>query len=214
MSDEKPPSPDEATAFLAEAYNLPDEQSMQQFYARWAEEYDNQMINLQYLSPVKIADKLMANLADKDARILDIGCGTGLTVRKLHESGYHNLYGIDLSPDMVRVAGSRGFYQGLCAGDVTEPLPYETGFFHGVISSGTFTHGHVGPEPLAEIARILSSDGILACTVHQDLWQARGFEQRFAELESSGDLTRVSLEKDRYFEDKEKEGWFCVYRRS
>ena len=214
MPDENPPSPDQAAAFLAEAYNLPDEESMQQFYARWAEEYDNQMINLQYLSPGKIADKLMASLTDKDARILDIGCGTGLTVRKLHEHGYHNLYGIDLSPDMVRVAGSRGFYRGLTAGDVTEPLAYEAGYFQGVISSGTFTHGHVGPEPLAEIARILSPGGVLACTVHQDLWQARGFEQRFAELENSGELEKVSLEIDRYFADKEKEGWFCVYRRT
>ena len=214
MPDKNPPSPDQAAAFLAEAYNLPDEESMQQFYARWAEEYDNQMINLQYLSPGKIADKLMASLTDKDARILDIGCGTGLTVRKLHEHGYHNLYGIDLSPDMVRVAGSRGFYRGLTAGDVTEPLAYEAGYFQGVISSGTFTHGHVGPEPLAEIARILSPGGVLACTVHQDLWQARGFEQRFAELENSGELEKVSLEIDRYFADKEKEGWFCVYRRT
>lgn len=36
--------------------------------------------------------------ADKNARILDFGCGTGLLLRFLHQKGYTNLHGIDIDP--------------------------------------------------------------------------------------------------------------------
>jgi SAM-dependent methyltransferase len=40
------------------------------------------------------------------ARVLDVGCGTGLLIERLARGG-HDVYGIDASPGMVRVAGSR-----------------------------------------------------------------------------------------------------------
>ncbi len=203
-----------ASDFVTEAYNLEDEASMKQFYTRWAEDYDNQMLNeLSYVSHRKIAAAMAAHLGDTGARILDIGCGTGLTVVGLAEAGYSSLYGIDLSEDMVEVSRSRGIYQSLKTGDVNQPLEYEDGYFGGVISSGTFTHGHVGPEPLVEICRILRPGGILACTVHMDLWKSMSFERAFTDLESTNVLECLSLEKDSYYENTEPEGWFCVYRK-
>jgi len=203
-----------ASEFVTEAYNLEDAESMKEFYAKWAEDYDNQMLNkLSYASPRKIAAAMQSHLQEKDTSILDVGCGTGLTVAGLAEAGYTNLYGIDLSRDMVEVARSRGVYTDLAVADVNRPLNYEDGFFGGVISSGTFTHGHVGPEPLVEICRILRSGGILACTVHQDYWQSMSFDQAFNDLEQSNVLERLSLQMESYYDDGEPEGWFCVYRK-
>ena len=70
----------------------------------------------------------------------------------------------------------------MLVGDLSQPLEVPDSEYHAVISSGTFTHGHVGPEPLDEIFRILKPNGILACTVHIDLWQTRGFEAKFKSL--------------------------------
>ena len=200
--------------FVTEAYNLENSESMRLFYAKWAQEYDQQMIGgLNYTSPGLIAEKMMAHLDGRDAKILDLGCGTGLTVCTLVEQGFTDLYGIDLSREMVEVANRKGLYKGLKVGDVNLPLEYESDSFDGVISSGTFTHGHVGPEPLNEICRILKPAGILACTVHKDLWESMGFADKFKQLESQSLLRCLSLEMDHYYESNQPEGWFCIYRK-
>lgn len=200
--------------FVTEAYNLESKKSMKCFYAKWAEEYDQQMVDkLNYVSPGLIAEKMMSCLDNKNARILDIGCGTGLTVWALVEHGFNNLHGIDLSRDMVEMANAKGFYQDLKVGDINLPLDYEDDSFDGVISSGTFTHGHVGPEPLNEICRILKAGGILACTVHRDLWESMGFLNMFKQLENQSVLQCLSLEMNRYYDGNDPEGWFCIYRK-
>lgn len=38
---------------------------------------------------------------DKDAKIVDIGCASGETIRRLHSHGFSNLYGIDNSEAMI-----------------------------------------------------------------------------------------------------------------
>jgi predicted TPR repeat methyltransferase len=200
--------------FVDAAYNLEDEASMIEFYRKWAEDYDHQMLEeLGYTSPTTISRLLSEHLADTRSSIFDIGCGTGLTCVYLAEKGYENLDGIDLSPDMVRVAGQRGIYRELLVGDINQPLEREDEIYDGVISSGTFTHGHVGPQPLDEIFRILRPGGILACTVHDDLWESMGFRAKLESL-AEGDVARcLSQEKDSYYRDSPPEGWFCVYQK-
>jgi predicted TPR repeat methyltransferase len=200
--------------FVEEAYHLENTEEMAEFYRKWARDYDRQMIDIRgYTSPATIAEKLVRHLPQKHAEVLDIGCGTGLTCRLLADQGYDRLDGIDLSEDMLNVAHERGIYRNLLQADVNQPLPLETASYDGVISSGTFTHGHVGPQPLEEIFRLLKAGGVLACTVHQDLWQSMGFEERFDALLSQGVAQQVSLELGSYYRDGAPEGWFCVYRK-
>lgn len=188
---------------------------MVDFYRKWAADYDHQMLDeLGYTSPTKIAQQLSQYLPDTQSTVFDIGCGTGLTCVFLAEKGYTNLDGIDLSPDMVRVASERGIYRELLVGDVNQALERNDESYDAVISSGTFTHGHVGPEPLDEIFRILKPGGILACTIHQDLWTSMGFEEKLAALTAKGIASPVSCEMDSYYKDRDPEGWFCVYRKS
>lgn len=42
--------------------------------------------------------------SDKNARILEVGCGYGRYIKTLLEMGYKNCYGIDLSPEQVSYA--------------------------------------------------------------------------------------------------------------
>jgi predicted TPR repeat methyltransferase len=201
--------------FVNQAYSLDDDDKMVDFYRNWADDYDHQMLDeLGYTSPITIARLLAEYLPDKNARIFDIGCGTGLTCVFLHQQGYRALDGIDLSPDMVRVAENRGIYQDVLLGDVNQPLAVADNSYDAAISSGTFTHGHVGPGPLQEIFRILRPGGILACTVHMDLWQSKGFETSFESLVATGTAERLHLELDKYYKSGDLEGWFCVYRKN
>ena len=201
--------------FVNEAYQLSNKADMVDFYQKWADDYDHQMIDeLGYVSPMKIAQLLMEYLSDQHSSIFDIGCGTGLTCKLLHESGYRNLDGIDMSPDMIKVAGQRGLYRELLVGDVNLPLDRIDASYDGVISSGTFTHGHVGPEPLDEIFRILKPGGILACTVHFELWETLGFRQKLENLVEQNVASCVYQQQDKYYQSGEVEGWFCLYQKN
>jgi len=73
---------------------------------------------LGYISPTKIAQQLSEYLTSSEASVLDLGCGTGLTGVYLAAAGYLNLDGIDLSADMIRVAGQRRIYRELVVGDI------------------------------------------------------------------------------------------------
>ena len=208
------PDPKGPSKFVDAAYHLDDEASMVEFYRKWAADYDHQMLDeLGYISPTKIAQQLSENLPDTRSAVFDVGCGTGLTCVYLADKGYTNLDGIDLSPDMVRVARERGIYRELLVGDVNHRLERDSESYDAVISSGTFTHGHVGPEPIEEIFRILKPGGILACTIHQDLWESMGFESKLESLVAAGTAQQVSREMGSYYRDREPEGWFCVYRK-
>ena len=207
-------TPKAPSQFVAEAYALDEDSDMVDFYGKWADDYDRQMVEeLGYSSPALISRMLMDRLPDKKAEIFDIGCGTGLTCKLLADEGYQNLDGIDLSPDMVRVAKERDIYRDLLVGDVNLPLLRDDASYDGVISSGTFTHGHVGPEPLDEIFRILKPGGILACTVHDDLWDSMAFRSKFASIVSKGIARQIVLVRDRYYQNGDPEGWFCVYQK-
>jgi len=201
-------------AFVDAAYHLEDEASLVEFYRQWAKDYDHQMLDeLGYVSPVRLCGLVERFLPARDAEILDVGCGTGLTCVPLAEAGYRQLDGIDLSPEMVRVAAERGIYRELLVGDLNQALERDDASYDGVVSTGTFTHGHVGPGPLDELLRILRPGGILACSVHQDLWESMGFRARFEDLVGQRRAECLALEHDSYYRDSPPEGWFCVYRK-
>ena len=205
---------DAPSAFVDEAYRLESEADIVAFYDKWADDYDRQMLDeLGYLSPTRSAEGLATRLADRDAEILDIGCGTGLACAPLAARGYRRLDGLDLSPAMIRVCAGRGIYRELFVADVNRPLGFADASYDGVVSSGTFTHGHVGPEPLDEIFRVLRPGGLLCCTVHGDLWEAHGFRRRLERLVAAGTAECLSRELGPYYRGREPEGWFCVYRR-
>lgn len=210
----KPGKPVGASDFVTEAYNVHGKQGLKKFYEKWAEDYDRQMLGkLDYVSPRIIAEMMRCHLPGKEARILDIGCGTGLTAQALHGHGYTSLHGIDLSEDMVRVAGKRGIYKELTTTDVTRPLPFEDNGFDGAISSGTFTHGHVDAGCLEEIFRVIKPGGLLACTVNFDIWESAGFAETFAGMEEDRRIRCLARTADKFYDGKDPAGWFCVYRR-
>ncbi len=200
--------------FVKEAYGLEDQERMTDFYQKWADDYDHQMLdNLNYLSPDLIAKLLINHLKFTEPHILDIGCGTGLTSQLLHQQGYQNIDGLDFSADMLRVAAKRAIYRNLIEADLSQPLTIADQSYDAALSSGTFTHGHVGPEPFDEIFRVLKKDGLLACTIHLDLWQSKGFDRKLQQLTDSGSIQCLHQEKDIFYQGGEPEGWFCVYQK-
>lgn len=58
---------------------------------------------------------------NKDAAILDLGCGTGSMLGALKSEGYTNILGIDVSEDQIRVAAEMGVTETI-QGDIHDHL--------------------------------------------------------------------------------------------
>lgn len=206
-----------AKEFLEDAYALETQADTRAFYERWAAEYDAQLeAGLGYVAPRELAAALAKHLPRASAPsvpILDVGCGTGMTCAYLRQSGYEVVDGVDFSPPMLTRAAEKGIYRALFEADLNEPLPFDDACYAAAISTGTFTLGHVGPEPIDELVRVLEPGALLACTVHAGVWDARGFSAKFAALEQSGDLAVVEKTTGVFFEGGEPEAIYCVFRK-
>ena len=94
-----------------------------EFYRDWAKKYDYDNDNvLGTVSQPKSVNLLSTKLKDKTAKIIDVGCGTGLVGKNLKALGFSYFDGIDISKDMFAIAKPRG-YSNLFLGSLNKPLP-------------------------------------------------------------------------------------------
>jgi SAM-dependent methyltransferase len=93
----------------------------------------------------------------RGARVVDLGCGSGVFTELLRQAGYQSV-GIDISPKLVALG--RRKYPGLelIEGDA-ENLPFENASLDGVLLSG-LVHHFPDPRRLAsEVKRVLKNGG-------------------------------------------------------
>jgi SAM-dependent methyltransferase len=160
---------------LNAAYALNGPDDCRRLYAAWAESYDSDFAaGMDYILPAQVAAAFVA-AAPMAGTVLDVGAGTGLLGAALRGAGFAGpLDGIDLVPDMLARAARLGLYRTLLVGDVTRPLP-PCGPYQGIVSSGTFTHGHVGPEALSPLLDVAAPGALFALSVNAGVWDSLGF---------------------------------------
>ena len=84
-------------------YKLKTKEELLKYYQNWTKEnkYDQDMVDWQYTAPQETVSVLSKYALNKNLRILDAGCGTGLVGTELKKNGYSNIIGIDFSQDML-----------------------------------------------------------------------------------------------------------------
>ena len=83
---------------------------------------------------------------------------------------------------MLKVAVSKRIYQRSFLSDLTKNIPVDNSSYDGVVSSGTFTHGHVGPSALDELVRVTKAGGLVTISVNEKHWIAFDFESEVEKL--------------------------------
>lgn len=204
-----------AAQLLERAYALDSDEKSRALYRDWAQTYDDTMLQgLQYLSPRTVARLLAGHLADRQAEVLDIGCGTGLLGQDLAGHGFTTIDGLDVSPEMMQVAQRRGVYRNLITADLNQPLAIADARYGGMSCCGTFTHGHVGAGCLEELFRVLRPGAPFAFTVKLEVFESLGFRDGLAVLVQQGRIRQVQFVLDRHYATSQQpDGVFCVYAR-
>ena len=91
--------------------------------------------------------------------VLDVGCGTGMLARRLTDAGYA-VTGLDLSPEALRLAKTRGL-ETLVEGSVNA-LPFPENSFDAIVSLDAWYHQAVNDALAAcEAARVVKPGGIV-----------------------------------------------------
>ena len=176
---------------LEKVYGATTSEALNAAYLGWAKDYDTDVNSMGYRFPILGAAILARHLLKNDATILDAGAGTGLVGGWLYDLGYTHLTALDLSPEMLQKARSRGVYAQLEEGDLLKRLPFPDNSFEAVIAVGVFTQGHVPPQGLEELLRVSSSKAIVVIPLMENSWEQLGFKEKAMELEKSGRWQRI-----------------------
>lgn len=167
---------------LEKAYGLKTPDDSRKLYADWAESYESDFVAANgYVLHLNVAGAFAG--AGGRGPVLDMGAGTGICGEALAERGVGDIDGTDISPEMLDQAAGKGVYRKLFPGDILAGLDVPDESYAGVVSSGTFTLGHVGPEGLDEVVRLLAPDGLAVIAVRDAHYEAEGFDAKIQALE-------------------------------
>lgn len=171
-------------------------QDNMKLYEKWAATYDNEVSDAaqNYVAPALVAQMAIKSSGNPgESAILDAGCGTGLVGQALATIGAKVIDGLDLSPAMLAVAEHTGAYRSLAQADLTRRIEKADETYDIVTCVGTFTQGHVGPDPaLREFVRVVRKNGVVVATILEEIWVSGGFKREVERLRVEGLVTVIS----------------------
>lgn len=193
---------------LDDAYASTTPDDNRRVYKRWAATYESDFITshayVYHQSVVAAFGQVDGRI---DGPILDVGCGTGLVGRHLAEVIGGVIHGVDISPEMLAEAAAKqrsdgsATYEQLIEADLTLPLKIATDTYAGVISAGTFTHGHVGPDAIRELVRISMPGAVAALGINEHFFADRGFGRVLDDLVATDRIEPFDIVKVRIYDE-------------
>ena len=110
----------------------------------------------------------------KDAKILDVGAGTGVVGKNLSREGYTNMDALDASEEFQRNLQSLGVYQevhGLFMGQGVSEYPnYLKNQYDVVTASGVFMPDHMPKDAMDDIHASLKTGGYFVTAMRGTLY--------------------------------------------
>lgn len=208
--------PPQNDRFLKTVYGVHDPVEVRDMYDRWAASYDTELIEENgYAQPRRCAEMLSRYLADRRTGILDIGCGTGLSGAALAEAGYGVIDGCDFSAGMLEKARGTGLYRRLFGADLNAPpLDAADGAYGAAVAVGVFGFGHVQPESLDDILRVMSPGAPLVIGLNEHFYDDGALTAKLTALGASGRIDRLAEEHGEHIRGTGVTGWVIAVRKA
>lgn len=185
---------------LEQAYSVETPSENRALYEDWATTYESGFIDyMGYVYHRTVADLFAAHRGPEGGAVLDVGCGTGIVGEELRVRGVAVVDGIDISPAMIEQAALKKAPDGhpafrrLVVGDLLQPLDLDSESYDGIVSAGTFTHGHVGPDAFDELLRIAGDEALFTIGINAEHYSNHGFDRRFSTHADEGRITTPEL---------------------
>ena len=156
-------------------------------YDEHAYKYNEMYNGVRWQGPAHVAEKaaslLLEDFPEVLSRVLDFGCGTGLTGLQLRARGITKVYGLDPSAGM-RAMIPKGTYVHMYQ-DVADLSSLSSRF--AMIVSTAVIGTHVGPEVVAKLALShLEPGGHMVFTLKVSYFNSPEFSEMFESLKMSG----------------------------
>ncbi len=193
MSKKRKISVDDAYAVETPADNV-------RLYADWADTYDSDFVASKgYVYHLRVAEILVRERSLINGAVLDVGCGTGTVGVSLRDGGIEVVDGIDISPQMLaecskkKTSDETPAYRKLMQADLTKTLNIPDSQYAGLVSAGTFTHGHLGPGVLDELWRLAAPSALCVIGINLRHYESMGFGERLSADVVNGTITKPEL---------------------
>ena len=192
-------------------YKIKTPEQLLKYYQDWTNnnKYNKDMVDWNYTAPQETVSVLKKYALNKNSKILDAGCGTGLVGIELKKYGYSNIDGVDFSQNMLNLV-PQGIYKKIEKVDLNKLLKFKNNTYDVVMCVGTFTYGHVMPKALDELIRITKNKGLICFTINEGIYEEYGFDNKIKELSSNKSWNVKEFFKSDYITNKKVEAWLCL----
>jgi len=192
-------------------YKLKTTDEVMRYYDDWGikNKYDQDMVDWKYSGPKETVEVFKKYSKNKDIKIYDAGCGTGLVGVELKKFGYKKFDGADLSQKLLDLV-PKNLYQKLSKVDLNKNIQIKDNSYDAVMCVGTFTYGHVKPHALDEFIRITKNKGLICFTINEGIYEEYGFDKKINELKKNKSLNIKEFFKSDYIASKDVNAWLCL----
>jgi len=179
---------DDAKITLSDAYAVETPDDNIALYKDWADTYDADFVAAKgYVGYLNAAKSFLEQEHHPDGPVLDVGCGTGVVGIALRDGGVAEVDGIDISQAMLeqarrkKAADGSPAYRQLVQADLTGSISIASNSYAGIVSAGTFTHGHLGPGSLDELWRVATPGALCSIAINAAHFDSQGFAQKLSD---------------------------------
>ena len=192
-------------------YKLKTSEELLKYYQDWTNDnkYNKDMVDWNYTAPQEVVSILKKYALNKNFKILDAGCGTGLVGIELKKYGYLNIEGVDFSQSMLDLV-PQDIYRKIEKNELNKSLKFKDDMYDIVMCVGTFTYGHVKPQALDELIRITRNGGLICFTINEGIYEEYGFDKKIKELLNNKSWNVKEFFKSDYITTKDVEAWLCL----
>jgi len=173
-------------------------------YDENANAYEGDYAAYDYQGPWKAAASVHKSLqGNTEAKIIDIGCGTGLVTKELRKLGsYSNIDGLEPACGMLEVANLSGLYKKVYNQFFHIDSGIKEDQYDALMTCGTFMPEHIEADSIKEMVKIIKPGGfVVVCMRDSYLTSVPDLQKLRPYIKEMADQGKIEVVVDKNYEN-------------